>query len=82
MWWVAVLVPVVVLAIVIAVAPVAIGSVRFHRWHTRRLPRRPADVGRRRVRCQLCLEATGLDDDHASSASVSTGIGQGPAHSG
>ncbi len=52
--------------------------VRFHRRHTRRLPRRQADVGRRRVG----LEATGIHDEHASSASVLTGIGQDPARSG
>lgn len=67
MWWVAVLVPVVVLAVAIAVVPLAFESVRFHRWHTRRMPRRPLDAGsspgsvpggqrrRRRVRCTLCL---------------------------
>jgi hypothetical protein len=64
MWWVAVLVPVVVLAIVIAVVPLAFSSVRFHRWHNRELPRRPRETGsgsvsggqpRRRVRCPLCL---------------------------
>lgn len=65
MWWVAVLIPVVVLAIAIAVAPVAVGSVRFHRWHTRRVPRRPVETGAsslhprrvRRLRCPLCLAA-------------------------
>lgn len=67
MWWVAVVIPVMILAIVIAVVPVAVGSVRFHGWHNRRLPRRPAGTGRpaservgreragRRVRCPLCL---------------------------
>lgn len=60
MWWLAVLAPLVVLAIVIAVAPVAFGTVRFHRWHTREVPRRPASRGqrlatsRRRLRCPLC----------------------------
>lgn len=63
MWWLAVVIPLMVVAVVVAVVPVALGSVRFHRWHTRQLPRRPVDVGaasgnrtRRtsRVRCPLC----------------------------
>lgn len=66
MWWAAVLIPVVVLAIAIVVAPVAVGSVRSHRWHTRRVPRRPVQTGLslpprprrvRRLRCPLCLPA-------------------------
>jgi hypothetical protein len=62
MWWVAVLIPVVILAAAIAVAPVAYGSVRFHRWHNRQLPSRPAESprrsglqSRRKLRCPLCL---------------------------
>lgn len=80
MWWVAVVIPVMILAIVIAVVPVAVGSVRFHGWHNRRLPRRPADTGRqsgsepsgrrvrpgRRVRCPLCL--TQLEGANANEA--------------
>lgn len=62
MWWVAVLIPVVIVAIIIAVAPVAYGSVHFHRWHHRRVPRRPVETNgssfvrsKRRVRCPVCL---------------------------
>lgn len=60
MWWLAVLIPLVVLAVAVAVVPIVFGSVRFHRWHTRQLPRRPADTTNRRgertrrLRCPLC----------------------------
>lgn len=53
--WVAIAVPIMIVAVAIAVLPVLLGSVRYHRWQHRRL-----DAGRlgrpirRRAGCELC----------------------------
>ncbi|MGH9089612.1 MAG: hypothetical protein ACRDYZ_16140 [Acidimicrobiales bacterium] len=54
--WIAIAVPVMVLALAIAVLPAVLGSVRSHRWQHRRLEagkggRRPI---RQRTDCPLC----------------------------
>ena len=53
--WIAIAVPIMIIAIAIAVLPVLLGSVRYHQWQHRRLEagrsRRPI---RRRAGCALC----------------------------
>lgn len=53
--WIAIAVPIMVIAVAIAVLPVLLGSVRYHNWQHRRLEvgrtRRPV---RRRAGCPLC----------------------------
>ena len=88
--WLAITIPIVIVAVGIATVPLLVNSVRFHRWHHRPSASRRPTQRPRRIRCPLCAaEVVGTTpnqvvaarnqhflEEHATSRTVSVELEQ------